>query len=148
MRDIITKVCLAVIIVATFSLGYMTQPIINDNFLNRFTSSKVMEPINLNTESLKMWNELREFWKYNITNLKTDLTLEELKEQGGVCWHYSNWYVEQAKERGLYGKEVRFFGDDNGHSIAIIYDKNLTEYCVMDQVVRPVCFELGGFGDE
>lgn len=91
-----------------------------------------------------MWENLSEFWKYNISNIRKDLSDEELKEEGGVCWQYSDWYVEQAKSRGLMGKKIEFWGsEDIGHAIAIVYDKEISQYCILDQMTTPKCTRMG-----
>lgn len=149
MNDRTMNICLVIIVVSTFSLGYQFRPLYDEILSPRFTSSKVMEDMDARTETFKMWNEVKGFWNYNESNLRVKLSEEELKEQGGVCWHYSDWYVKQAEERGLLGKKIEFWGSGEvGHAVAIIYDKEINSYCLVDQSSIPLCNKLKNTYDE
>lgn len=92
-------------------------------------------------------NELKEFYYYNITNWKQDITLDELKIEGGVCWHYAKWYIGRAKSLGFDAEEVIFgISDKYSHSIAIMStnggDGKERGYCVLDQNFKPNCYKL------
>jgi hypothetical protein len=80
--------------------------------------------------------ELETFYYYNESNVGKELTLEQLKEEGGVCDHYATWYVNKFIEHGYRAKEIDFYTEDKGHEIALVWDNNLTEYCVLDQLER------------
>ena len=45
-------------------------------------------------------NELSEFFNYNISNKGKDLNLSQLKEQGGVCRHYADYYMDNFLKLG------------------------------------------------
>jgi hypothetical protein len=149
MREVTSNILLAIIVVSSFSLGFMFKPLYEDILSPRFTSYKVMEDMDARTETFRMWNELKEFWYFNESNIRNKLTQEELKEEGGVCWHYSDWYVEEAKKKGLMGKKIEFWGSGEvGHSVAIIYDKDIDQYCLVDQTSTPKCNKLENTFDE
>lgn len=87
--------------------------------------------------------ELREFYNYNIDNRRRHLTTEELMNEGGVCWQYSDWYKDRAKELGFDVKQVTIkFGEDATHRFSIISD-DTNKYCILDQTVKIECFQLG-----
>ncbi len=132
------------LIVSSMFTGYVARPFLESYSIKNPLSKQIMQPLDVEEESFKIWSELKEFYNYNITNLHKKLTEEELKKEGGVCWHYSDWYVEQAEKLGLLAKRVDFYGEDSGHAIAILYDRNLTEYCIVDQRQIPSCVKLGG----
>jgi hypothetical protein len=87
------------------------------------------DKINCLNKNLSSW------WIYNISNdEKYNMNDSELYAEGGVCHNAAEWYVEQAQNIGLEGKTDSFWGDGiMGHTIVIIYDKNLTEYAILDQ---------------
>jgi len=95
---------------------------------------------NLNTE-------VNEFWKYNLSNIKNDLTLEQLKEQGGVCWHYADYYVDRIlNETSFYAKKVRITSTEKvDHEFTIASGKE--GYCVLDQT-KIWCFRFKGGSEE
>ena len=117
-----------------------------DISFDRFTTKEISN-CNFTTvqeASLCLVAEQKTFYNYNISNLDEKLTEDELKTSGGVCWHYSEWYVNKANQLGLFAKRVDFFSDKTrGHAVAIIYDANLTEYCLVDQTALIGCASLG-----
>lgn len=87
--------------------------------------------------------ELSSWWQYNSSNINKTLTEAELKVQGGVCAHASKWYFEQAESLGFKGEVIKFWGNKEiGHAFALLYDKNITEYCILDQEVIIGCSKL------
>jgi len=84
--------------------------------------------------------ELKEFYNYNISNLHlywnkgfpNIKNWTKIKQEGGVCWHYSEWYVKRAEELGFRGKRVRVDYEPTDHAIALLTN-NKNEYCIIDQ---------------
>lgn len=89
---------------------------------------------------------LEPWYNYNISNARKDLTLEQLKEQGGVCWHYAKWYQENLESLGFSVKNINFNGTDVGHVFTIVWTPELGDgngaYCVIDQLAVS-CYNLG-----
>lgn len=86
---------------------------------------------------------IKSIYFYNSSQkYATEFTLEDIKKMGGVCYHYATLYKKMAEAIGLYGKEVGFPLNDTAHSIAIISDKNNSQYCIADQT-EIWCKELG-----
>jgi hypothetical protein len=88
--------------------------------------------------------EQGKWFKYNISNKALywnkltgkldDVDWSVIKEQGGVCSHSSVWYVMEAQKLGYKAETIRFFGNETlGHEIALIYEKDLRKYCLLDQ---------------
>ena len=144
MRDKKTFFALILLTILSIYLGYELRPFYENIVSPKLMSSESMQSLDVQAESFQLWHQLKGFYNYNITNWKKPLTNEELKREGGVCWHYSDWYIEQAEKDGFMAKRVDFYGKDSGHSIAIIYDKEMTEYCIVSQTQFPQCSELGG----
>lgn len=97
--------------------------------------------------------EQGKWWKYNISNLDLywnkvygelqDVNWSVIKEQGGVCSHSSLNYIEEAEKLGFKGREIKFRGDDKiGHEIALIFSKDLSSYCLLDQQSKVKCQRL------
>jgi hypothetical protein len=84
------------------------------------------------------------WYVYNLSNVDKSLTEDELRIQGGVCSHASNWYISEAKQLGYYGATCEFRAKDMsvGHVFAVLYDVNLNEYCILDQQVMLGCVKF------
>lgn len=102
--------------------------------------SQILSEINNNCSGLDLFmtskclqNDVSEWYKYNISNIKKELSLEKLKIEGGVCNHYADWYLEQVKNLNLYSKKIIFDTDnETAHAIVIISSKE--GYCVLDYI--------------
>lgn len=84
--------------------------------------------------------EVKTFFYYNITNLGKDLTFEQLKKEGGVCSHYTAFFVNIGERLGFNSTIVSIFPNEIGHSFAVLFDN--TGYCLLDQDVEPICLEV------
>lgn len=107
-----------------------------DGNLGPLVKGENSENVTLQEFSILALDELKDFYHYNSSNIGKDLNMDELKAQGGVCEHYSNWYVDKFKEKGFNAKQITFYGTEKGHAITIAWNDNLTEYCVLDQLER------------
>jgi hypothetical protein len=87
--------------------------------------------------------ELSGFYFYNISNVGKTLTLDELKTEGGVCSHYSEFYKDSFINLGFNAKIISMEGDDVGHVIAVAWTKNISNgtYCTADQL-KVECTDL------
>ena len=112
-------------------------------------SQKVSNISNLREFAIELNLEVIQFYKFNLSNTEKDLNESMLLLEGGVCHHYSKWYVNRSLEAGFFAEEFSFktrrYIIDNktyyvGHSIAIISDE--TGYCVLDGNNKPQCFEF------
>jgi hypothetical protein len=121
-------------IVAGFILGNVVTVYSNLNFIPKsMTSSNHTNcsDMGLVDTAACLKNQVSAFYYYNISNVGKDLTEEELKQQGGVCKHYAEWYSNQAQNLGFYTKEIVFSVGDLNHEVALI--SNNEGYCVLDQ---------------
>ena len=86
-------------------------------------------------------NNVNQFYSYTDTDDKINLTEEELKEKGGDCNNWANYYVKKFKELGFYGNIAIFDIDkETSHVVAII--SNEKGYCVIDQTEIIGCQKL------
>jgi len=86
-------------------------------------------------------DEQSKWYNYNLSNINKTLTLDELKEKGGVCRHYSKWYYDNFKRLGFNAKQVVIHGSSNGHVFTIAWD-NTTSYCILDQIIEVKCVHM------
>lgn len=145
-----------------FMLGVLSGVLINFIYqdikdLKYFTSESLgnnnCSDLNLEQTAKCLRNEVADFYYYNISNKNnTGLSQEELKSEGGVCWQYADYYIRRAVDLGFYSKNINFWSDGTtnrkgnkdyiGHSIAMIWDKDLSGYCFIDQT-EYYCFKFG-----
>lgn len=84
---------------------------------------------------------VRSIFNYNVRE-DTIKSFDDIVENGGDCYDYSNLYVSMAKSLGYRGSVTAFsLNESTGHAFAIISDDN--SYCVLDQRVSPTCYGLG-----
>lgn len=119
----------------------------NENNKCDITNSSLIEQVNC----LRM--EQGKWWKYNASNkakyIIDNIDWDVIKEEGGVCRHSVVWYVEEAKNMGLLARQINFFPHDGmGHAVALIYDENMSGYCILDQQAMPKCLRLDNVGDD
>lgn len=90
--------------------------------------------------------EVKQFYLYNKSNSKLfwnngrrnvkDWNM--IKEGGGVCWHFAEYYVMRAKQINLSADYVEFRHNGYDHAFAVI-SNNKDEYCIVDQTTLVGC---------
>jgi len=140
-RDKILNLALVILIIL-FIACVLALIYLNTNFQNKnldITKQQIIEGCsNLSLEKTAncLNSEIRVFFNYNLTNNPENF--EELKENGGVCRHYANLYLELAEKLGFNTKYVVFaFTSDSLHGMALI--SNHEGYCILDQKSRARC---------
>lgn len=80
-------------------------------------------------------NNVRDWYYFNMSNQKNILNDNELKEQGGVCWHYAEWYKNQFMAFGFGAKTITIDSNEDwtGHRITLVYNYEHSTYCIIDQ---------------
>jgi len=92
-------------------------------------------------------NWVKTFYNYTLRDENnytgSQGTLEDIKQNGGDCYDYSNIYNSSLAELGFNTKIEKIYPDDSkqGHAFVIAWNKNLTEYCNLD-MVDVVCWEF------
>jgi len=87
--------------------------------------------------------EIKEFYNYNLSNIKVPYNESYLREYGGVCWHYSEFAYRIGMENiesGIFTQKVII--DTNKtrrHQFTTISNKG--GYCIIEQT-RYFCFPL------
>jgi hypothetical protein len=77
-------------------------------------------------------DQLNLWYNYNMSNVNIKMSADELKKQGGVCWQYSEWYLNEMKSRGFLAYSYAFWKNSTvRHQITIASDN--TAYCILDQ---------------
>lgn len=129
-----------------FVAHYLNTPLSNSSALNPEISTLQL--------SKELVAEQSKWWKYNLSNYNLfydtkigdvkNINWTVIKEEGGVCSHSAHWYKEQAINLGFESRVVSFYNQEGrGHEIALVYNKQLTEYCVLDQQLLVGCGRLG-----
>lgn len=133
-------------IIAAFFLGSQYQK--NDhvspwNILSQPDFNEIgCANLTLENTAKCLHNEQLKWYKYNISKInETNMQLKELKEGGGVCYHYSKWYYDNFKRLGFKAKEISIIGDPWGHRFTIAWD-NTTSYCLLDQISEVKCVRI------
>jgi len=127
--------------IALFLLGTVCGMLVIQNYGEYFTYySETNNSINYNVkdEVNKIYNETVGVFKYNISNAHKELNNSQLILEGGVCWHWTDWYLQKALEKNLSGIKIDYWINDTvGHELGLIYDRD--EYCIVDQTFEPEC---------
>jgi len=143
LRSIIVMFSLLVFFAAGIMVGDGT---IDDIFKETYSEPQTecdISNLTLNGVATCLREEVSTFYYYNASNQpRTDLTLDELKTEGGVCYHYAGWYCDRAEELGFDCKRVSINVGDERHQYAIM--SNEEGYCSLDQNTVPKCQSLDG----
>lgn len=69
----------------------------------------------------------------------TNRPIDDIIQNGGVCYEWAIVYVKIANDLGFQGKHIELINTKSrgGHSIAFIYGSN--GYCIIDQNAKPIC---------
>lgn len=138
------RICLAVwIFSSVVAIGlvvgyfYQGQPLVvmaGEIGENRTDNNETFDCKNKSLEQTAecLNRELMTFYNYNLSRVGEKLSEAELREQGGVCEHYADWYIEMGKRLGFNTEKVAIKIDSRvGHAFAVI--SNSEGYCIMDQ---------------
>lgn len=107
--------------------------------------SIITSPIYCNNDSIINYSkclrdEVATWYSYNYSNIHHNLTEEQLKEQGGVCWQYADYYSSKAASMGYYTQNVIIRSSNHSrHEFSVI--SNEEGYCILDQKNK-WCFEF------
>lgn len=121
--------------VLLFVIGYLSAMFVYNLPSNTNLTSEVKD----NCDNISLFltadclnNQVKSFFKYNITNINKEMNLSELKELGGVCWHYSQYYYDNINSNKFYKKMISMDIDEkSAHMVTLISDE--TGYCILDQ---------------
>ena len=129
VSDAILIVCALMI---GFSIGFLnfypTNMILGKTISNNLNYSNLLDVAKVYT------SDLNEFYKFNRSNIGKELTLEEFKENGGVCLHASEYYYNKSISDGITTRNVII----GHHMFNVIADNNISNngsgiYCILDQ---------------
>ena len=79
-------------------------------------------------------NITKGFYKYNLSNLGLDLSFYDLKDQGGVCANWSEYYTDLGSKLGFNANNVIIPTDleNNLYHEFSVWSAD-SGYCVLDQ---------------
>lgn len=128
---------IVVVMMGSFSLGMFVSYAITYNEIgSKFNRANINLSQDIFAFSEKINNEVNGFFNYNLSNLNKTLTDDKLKTEGGVCWHYADYYIDHTlNQTGFYVQKVIINVDESSaHSFAVI--SNRYGYCILDQTER------------
>jgi hypothetical protein len=80
------------------------------------------------------------FYKYNLDNIGREMTFEQLKEEGGVCSSWSDYYSQIGELLGYKSRNITIpLSKEVSHEFSVWSDEN--GYCILDQT-EVSCFDL------
>lgn len=95
-------------------------------------SENVKDMSNLELIAINITKDINSFYKHNLSKVGVDISDEELKTAGGVCWNYAQYAEEQAKKQGVYATIPTIYMTKNKtHAFTII--SNNEGFCIIDQ---------------
>ena len=107
------KYMFVIVMICMFILGIAVTELIN-SFDIKSKVEKVnygdCQGMNLINTSYCLNNELNSFYKVNYSNTGKDLSLDQLKEWGGTCKNFADFYLNRLIELGAKNKDC---GDTN-----------------------------------
>jgi len=126
--SIIILFILLLVLAVPFAKGYVDQrKIANvENIAKACSSENLLESAECVTQLT------RQFYKYNWDNLDKELDFQTLKEQGGVCTSWSDYYNEVGQNLGFYTENIIIKVEDGlSHEFNVWSNKD--QYCILDQ---------------
>lgn len=132
-EDYILLISLLGVFICGISIGYIYEHYELSEAIGMFKEKKINESSLADTSEL-LRDELMVFYNYNLTNIDKKLNQSELEEEGGVCWHYAQWYKKQLLDRSFYAILVDVnINETMKHEFTIASNKN--EICLLDQMM-------------
>ncbi len=139
-RNIIISIIIIIITMIAFFAGYAYH-VYEDDIFKLFQNETIViggehlgcEGQDLFKTTQCLTRKVRSFYKYTVTADDVDLTLEEIRTQGGDCYDYSKLYATNAKRLGFNYEFVYVpMTRSTMHVYVIIYDSS--GYCAIDGV--------------
>jgi len=141
MKDKITNILIGIIISLSMIVSFIFGNIYQLNQINPKENTKLFDKntncsgMNLVMTSYCLNNQVKSFFNYNISNIGKDLTIEQLKKEGGVCKNYADYYDTMAKNLGFYSTHVVIdINNETSHGFEVM--SNSEGYCLNDQTIN------------
>ncbi len=128
------------ILIGGFLLGMVFQDIYG-NWTFVFPS-EVENLSDVELASKEYTKNVSEFYNYTLANIHKRLSESELRENGGVCWHYADYYVKLASFDGFKAKKL-IFPTSNNSSHAVTAIANKEGYCILSNDLILGCGKFG-----
>lgn len=125
------------IIISSFFLGVLLSELVREKFMQDvyLESYDNTECANLSLEEgvACLVGYVNTFYEYKVRDPgKTLVTIEDLKLNGGDCSEWGVLYKKIAQELGYEARTIDFHGNEMGHRFVLVWDKELSGYCVID----------------
>lgn len=134
--SIIILFILLLVFTVPFAKGYIDQKKTEsiESIANSCSEKNLLDSAECVTELTK------QFYKYNWDNLNKELDFQTLKEQGGVCTSWSDYYNKVGQSLGFYTENIIIKIDDGlSHEFNVWSNKD--QYCILDQT-EIICIEF------
>ena len=109
----------------------------DDSTKELFTKEITIENIN-ECQNLSFQNQVecmieyvKPYYNYNI-RWDVNRSIEDVLINGGDCYDWSHVYAKLGNQLGLNTRTENIYGNKIGHTFVIIWDKDLTGYCIVD----------------
>ena len=134
--DLLTLVLLVFLFISGITVGWVLR---DSRLISIKLSSTQINNTNTNCTNLSLkdttvclTNELSNFYFFNISNSGKELTLEQLKSQGGVCHNAAEYYMGRINNDKIYSKDIIIDVNETiSHEFVII--SNRDGWCYLDQ---------------
>lgn len=147
-QKVIIFLCILSLLISSINLAVTSETIKSipeKPILTNISNNYDCNNLNLMNTSDCLVNEVSKWFIYNMTNWQKNITEEQLKNEGGTCWAYADWYDSQVKNLGFNSTEVIIpSGKISTHKFTVI--SNEEGYCILDQIYT-WCFEFGEKND-
>ncbi len=126
-----------VMIVLTLLLFVLSAPIVMAEFeTNDFEDvegiAEFCVDIDILGASTCAVDATKEFYQYNLDNIGRELDFQTLKDQGGVCSSWSDYYNQIGEKLGYNTEEVIVKTEEGLYHQFSVWS-NQEKYCVIDQ---------------
>jgi hypothetical protein len=145
MKTISYSLLFLITVVFSIILGYSASDII-DSSIDSFIQEDNIILENCNNLSLEetakcLNNYVKTIYKYKKTDDKKEITLEELKQNGGDCLNWAKLYISLIDDLEFYSSlQIIDIDETTAHAYAVISDN--TGYCILEQK-NMECFSSG-----
>jgi len=116
----------------SFFIGYEFNNLIYMGISNKITNYSNCNNLSLEDTADCINKDMSSWFVYNHSQVGKELSLEEFKQQGGVCSHASDYSYKLGRELGFESTRL-IFKTSNNQSHVITAIANKEGYCLIEQ---------------
>ena len=143
-KFLIIDIVFVLILIGGIAVGYCLTKQIDTTgeiiSLNKISNYSQCSNLSLDKTAICLRNYVNSFYNYTLLNQIDghnipDRIMTDIINNGGNCYDYSNLYVKMANDLGFNAKTISLPNINlrDGHMIAIIWNNDVSEYCIADQ---------------